>query len=58
MIRVELIQEIGISKNPAKVLIYDEGNKLIKVIVAKIDLDQGLDGGYYHVVKLEEEPES
>ncbi len=50
------IQSEGVATNrPAKVRVYVDG-KLFTEVVAKIEPQQGADGGYYPAVILEMEP--
>ncbi len=53
-LRVELKDQIGTSRSPAEVLIYDENNKLVVKVTGTVDLKEGLDGGYYSCVILKE----
>lgn len=56
MISIHLVQEIGTSREPAKVIIGDGDER--RVVIASIDYNQGADGGYYAVVKLAEQKPS
>ncbi len=50
-VRVEIESEIGISRRPARVLVY-EGDQLVTEVEAEVELKPGADGGYYHCVTL------
>lgn len=50
-IRVEIESEVCTSRNPARVLVY-ENDQLIAVVTAGIEQKQGADGGYYSCVEL------
>ena len=50
-IRVTVESEVGISRSPARVLVY-EGSELVTEVIAEVELKQGADGGYYHCVTL------
>ncbi|MDD5639405.1 MAG: hypothetical protein PHR47_01180 [Candidatus Pacebacteria bacterium] len=50
-VRIEIKQETGISREPAKVLVYED-DRLVAKVVAEIELKQGADGGWYHCVTL------
>lgn len=50
-VRVEVKSEIGTSRDPAKVLIYED-DRLVTEVVAVVELKQGVDGGWYHCVTL------
>jgi hypothetical protein len=52
MVRVEVRSEVGTSNEPAKVLIYDD-ERLVAEVVAKVELKQGADGGWYNCVTLQ-----
>lgn len=52
MIRVEIEQEIVTSNRPARVLVYDD-DKLVSEIIAKIEYQEGADGGFYSCVTLQ-----
>mgnify|MGYP001608737053 FL=1 len=51
-IRIVTESETGTSRNPARVLIYEE-DKLVAEVVARTSLQQGADGGYYDCIILE-----
>jgi hypothetical protein len=53
-VKVQADSEGVLSGKPAEVRIY-ENDRLITKVVAKIELKQGADGGYYHCVVLTEE---
>ena len=53
-VKVEVKSEIGTSYDPAKVLVYED-NRLVAEVVAKIELKQGADGGWYHCVTLKKQ---
>lgn len=53
-VRVEIKSEIGTSRDPAKVSIY-ENDRLLAEVIAEIELKQGADGGWYHCVTLRKE---
>lgn len=49
-----IVESEGVfSSKPARVLVYED-NCLVTEVVAKIELKQGADGGYYHCVDLTE----
>lgn len=50
-VKVEVKSEIGISRDPAKVLVYED-DCLIAEITAEVELKQGADSGWYHCVTL------
>lgn len=50
-VRVEVKSEVGTSRDPAKVLVYED-NRLVAEVIAEIELKQGADGGWYHCVTL------
>ena len=52
-VRVEIENEVATSEKPARVLVYDDEDKLIAEIVASRVREQGADGGSYVCVKLE-----
>ncbi|MDP3779218.1 MAG: hypothetical protein Q8R30_04210 [bacterium] len=54
-VRVEVKSEDPVSCLPARVLIY-QGEKLIREIVAHVDMKRGADYRYYPCVILEERP--
>ncbi len=51
-IKVEIESETAISDRPARMLVYED-DRLIAEVIAKIELKQGADGGYYNCVILE-----
>ena len=51
MVRVEVRSEVGTSREPAKVLVYNN-ECLVAEVVAEVELKQGADGGWYHCVSL------
>lgn len=51
MVRVELKQEYGTSRDPARVSVYDNDQLVVEVIAA-VEMKQGADGGWYHCVTL------
>ena len=51
MIEVELVQEDANKREPAHILIREDG-KLITDVIAKVDSVKGADGGYYATVLL------
>ena len=51
MVRVELEQEVGTSRRPARVLVYED-DQLVAEVVTEVESKQGADGGYYHCVIL------
>lgn len=51
-IRVDVRSETAISTEPARVIVY-RNNTPIATIEGRIELEQGADGGFYSVVKLE-----
>lgn len=53
-VRVEVRSETGTSRDPAKVRIYENDN-LVSEVTAKIEPEQGADGGWYHCVTLEKQ---
>lgn len=50
-VEVEVKSEIGTSRDPAKVSVYENGH-LIAEVIAEIELKQGADGGLYYCVTL------
>lgn len=48
-IRVDIKSEAGASRDPAKVLVYED-DLLVVEIIAEVGLKRGADGGYYHCV--------
>ena len=52
MVTVELKSEVGTSREPAKVLVYENG-QLVAEVIAKIEFKKGADGGWYNCVILE-----
>lgn len=50
-VRVEVESEGAISSRPARVLVYED-DQLVAAVVAKVELKQGADGGYYPCVIL------
>ena len=50
-VRVVIESEVGTSRRPARVLVY-EGGGLVAEVIAEVELKQGADGGYYHCVTL------
>lgn len=56
-VKVEVRSEIGTSRDPAKVLVY-ENNCLVAEIIAEVELKQGADGGWYHCVTLKKQERS
>ena len=50
-VRVEVQSEAGTSRNPAKVLVYED-NRLVATVIAEVELKLGADGGWYHCVTL------
>lgn len=50
-IRLEIKSEIATSREPAKVLVYENEN-LVAKIIAEVELKQGADGGWYHCVTI------
>ena len=54
MVRVEVRSEVGTSREPAKVLVYED-ERLIAEVLAEVELKQGADGGYYHCVTLKKQ---
>ncbi len=55
MVRVEIRSEVGTSREPAKVLVYDNEH-LVAEVLAEIELKQGADSGWYHCVTLKKRP--
>ena len=53
-VRVEVNSEIGTSRDPAKVSVYED-DRLIAEIIAKIEHKQGADGGWYPCVTLKKQ---
>ena len=53
-VRVEVKSEIGISRDPAKVLVYED-DRLVAEVIAEVELKQGANGGYYHCVTLKKQ---
>ena len=51
-VRVEVKSESGCSSEPGKVLVY-ENDQLVAEIIAKVELKQGADSGWYNCVTLE-----
>lgn len=51
-VRLMLRQERGTSSKPARVYIHD-GDKIVAVVQAKVELKPGSDGGFYPCVTLE-----
>src|SRR3989344_767689 len=51
-VRVEVKSESGCSSEPAKVLVY-ENDQLVAEVIAKVELKQGADDGWYHCITLE-----
>lgn len=56
-IRVEVRSEVGTSRDPAKVLVYED-NRLVAEVIVEVELKQGADDGYYHCVTLREQEQS
>lgn len=54
-VRVEVESERVFSSDPARVRVFED-DRLVAEIVAKIELKQGADGGYYRCVDLIEKP--
>lgn len=48
---VKIQSEYGTSRDPAKVLVY-ENDRLVAEVIAEVELKQGADGGWYHCVTL------
>jgi len=53
-VKIEIESEKAISKDPARVLVY-ENEKLVEIIIAQIDLQQGADGRYYPCIILKKQ---
>jgi len=53
-VKVEVQSESGASHDPAYVRVY-ERNKLVAEVIAKVELKQGADGGYYNCVTFTEQ---
>lgn len=51
MARVDIESELGTSRRPARVLVYD-GDQLVSEVIAEVELKMGADGGFYHCVTL------
>jgi len=51
-VEVKVISEMATSRNPARVLVYKDG-QLIEEVVASVKPERGADGGYYFCVKFE-----
>lgn len=56
-IRVEVKSEIGTSRDPAKVSVYQDDH-LITEVIAEVELKQGADGGWYHCVTLKKQKQT
>lgn len=56
-VRVEVRSEIGTSRDPAKVLVYED-DRLVAEVIAELELKQGADGGWYHCVTLRNQEQS
>ena len=54
VVRVEVESEIGTSRDPAKVLVYED-DRLVAEVIAEVELKQGANGGYYHCVTLQKQ---
>lgn len=50
-VRVEVKSEIGTSREPAKVFVYED-DLLVAEVTAEVEPKQGADGGWYHCVTL------
>lgn len=50
-VRVEVKSEIATSREPAKVVIY-ENDRVVAEVTAEVKLSMGADGGMYPCVKL------
>ena len=50
-VKVEVKSESGTSRDPAKILVYED-DRLVAEVVAEVELKQGADGGLYHCVTL------
>ena len=53
-VRVEVKSETGTSRDPAKVLVYED-DRLVTEVVAKVEMKQGADGGWYYCVTLKKQ---
>ena len=53
-VRVEIKSEIATSRDPAKVLVYED-NHLVTEVTAEVELKQGADSGWYHCVTLKKQ---
>lgn len=56
-VKVEVRSEIGTSRDPAKVLVYEDDH-LVAEVIAEVELKQGADGGWYHCVTLRKQEQS
>ncbi len=50
-VRVEVNSEGGASRDPAKVLVYED-DRLVAEVIAEVELKEGADGGLYSCVTL------
>lgn len=57
MVRVKIKSKSVTSREPAKVLIYED-DQLVAEVIAKIEMKQGADGGWYHCVTLRKQEQS
>ena len=53
-VRVEFESESGTSRDPAKVLVYEDDH-LVAEVIAEVELKPGADGGWYHCVTLKKQ---
>ena len=53
-VRVEVKSESGTSREPAKVLVFED-NRLVATIIAEVELKQGADNGWYPCVTLKKQ---
>ena len=53
-VKVEVRSEIGTSREPAKVLVYED-DRLVAEVIAEVELKQGADSGWYHCVTLKKQ---
>ncbi|MFA4871888.1 MAG: hypothetical protein WC610_02410 [Patescibacteria group bacterium] len=51
-VRVKIESERVTSPHPARVLVYED-DRLVAEVIAKVELKEGADGGFYHCVTLE-----
>lgn len=56
-IKIKINSEIGTSRDPAKISIYENG-RLVAEVIAKVELKQDADGGWYHCVLLEKQEQA